>query len=208
MGARVDSGTPRPLHIVPPRMRAVMDRLEAQDAADRVDGTPQARRLRAIAPEVGPFLTTLALGAGARTIVEVGTSGGYSTLWLALAAARSGGRVVTFEVDPAKVGIARATFADAGVDGIVELRAHDGVAGLAEFAGAADMVFLDAEKGDYERLLEPAIAALRPRGVLVADNLTSHAEDLAGFRAAALSDPRLAGLVVPTGRGELVAVRL
>jgi predicted O-methyltransferase YrrM len=188
-------------------MRAVMDRLEALDAADRVDGTPQRRRLRAIAPEVGPFLTTLALAAGARTIVEVGTSAGYSTLWLALAAGRTGGRVITFEVDPAKVALARTTFADAGLGELVELQARDGGTGLAELAGAADLVFLDAEKDDYERLLEPAIAALRPRGVLVADNLTSHAEDLAAFRRAALSDPRLAGLVVPIGRGELVAVR-
>jgi caffeoyl-CoA O-methyltransferase len=68
-------------------------------------------------------------------------------------------------------------------------------------------VFLDAEKDDYLRALEPAIEALRPGGLLVADNLTSHARELAGFREAALGDPRLDGLVVPVGRGELVAVR-
>jgi len=72
----------------------------------------------------------------------------------------------------------------------------------------ADLVFLDAEKEDYLRLLEPAIEALRPGGLLIADNLTSHEADLADFRDAALVDPRLGGLVVPIGRGELVAVRL
>lgn len=192
---------------IPARVLDVMRSLEARDAADRVDGTPQVRRLRAISPEVGAFLRLLVEATAARTIVEVGTSSGYSSLWLALGAARTGGHVTTFDVDPAKVELARATFAEAGVEALVETRLEDGVAGLREHAGTVDLVFLDAEKEDYERALEPAIEALRPGGLLVADNLTSHADDLATFREAALGDPRLAGLVVPIGRGELVAVR-
>ncbi len=196
------------MELVPSQVRTVMASLEARDTADRVDGTPQSRRLRAIAPEVGPFLLTLALAAGSRTRVEVGTSAGSSTLWLAVAARRTGGRVVTFEVDPAKVELARESFASAGVSDLVDLQATDGGEGLAAWAGRADLVFLDAEKEDYVRFLGPAVAALRPGGLLVADNLTSHAADLEAFRAGALGDPRLAGLVVPIGRGELVAVRL
>lgn len=192
---------------IPARVLDVMRSLEARDAADRVDGTPQVRRLRAISPEVGAFLRLLVEATAARTIVEVGTSSGYSSLWLALGAARTGGHVTTFDVDPAKAELARATFAEAGVEALVETRLEDGVAGLREHAGTVDLVFLDAEKEDYERALEPAIEALRPGGLLVADNLTSHADDLATFREAALGDPRLAGLVVPIGRGELVAVR-
>ena len=193
--------------LLTPRVRQAMARLEAQDAQDRVDGTPRERRLRAIAAEVGPFLTTLALATGARRIVEVGTSGGYSTLWLAVAAGRMGGHVVTFEIDPEKLAIARRTFADAGVDTVVELRREDGAAGLATFDGSIDLVFLDAEKDEYVRALEPAIRALRVGGLLVADNLTSHADELEGFRRAALDDGRLTGVVVGIGRGELVAVR-
>src|SRR3970040_755868 len=86
------------MHLVPPRIRTTMASLEARDAADRIDGTPRSRRLRAIAPEAGPFLLPLALGNGARTIVEIGTSAGYSTLWLAVAARRTDGRVITFEI--------------------------------------------------------------------------------------------------------------
>ena len=196
------------MELVPAPVRAVMASLEARDAADRLDGTPQSRRLRAISPDVGPFLLTLALANGSRTILEVGTSAGYSTLWLAVAARRTGGHVITFEVDPAKVELARGSFAAAGVADLVDLRTTDGGEGLAAWAGRADLVFIDAEKEDYLRFLEPAIAALRPGGLLVADNLTSHAADLEDFRAAALGDPRLSGLVVPIGRGELVAVRL
>jgi len=185
-----------------------MRRLEDQDTRDRVDGTPQARRLRSVLPEVGEFLLTLALATGARSVVEVGTSGGYSTLWLAMAARRNGGRVTTFDVDPAKVELARRNLAEAGVLDYVDSRLEDGYTGLQRFEAQADLVFIDAEKEDYERLLEPAVRALRPGGTLVADNLTSHEEELAGFRDKALGDPRLSGLVVPVGRGELVAVKL
>jgi predicted O-methyltransferase YrrM len=196
------------MDLVSDRVRSVMATLEARDATDRTDGTPRERRLRAIRPEVGQMLVTLIVATGARTIVEMGTSSGYSTLYLATGARQTGGRVVTFEVDPAKVDLAGGSFADAGVDDIVELRHADGVDGLASFAGRADLAFLDAEKGDYLGALEPAIEALRPGGLLVADNLISHEADLAGFRETALSDPRLVGLVVPIGRGELVAARL
>lgn len=196
------------MDVVAPPVRAVMRRLESEDAHDRGDGTPRSERLRAVRPEVGEFLLTLALAAGAQTIVEIGTSGGYSTLWLATAARRNAGRVITFEIDPAKVILARQVFADAGVDDVVELRAEDAFTGLEELEYEADLVFLDAEKEDYEAFLDLVVETLRHGGTLVADNLESHAEDLAAFRKAALAHPRLCGLVVPIGRGELVAVKL
>jgi predicted O-methyltransferase YrrM len=182
--------------------------LKAREAAEQSRGASQEERLRAIPPETGQFLLTLAISISARAIVEVGTSGGYSTLWLAMAARRTGGRVVTFEVDSGKVALAKRTFAAASVESVVELRESDGGAGLARLDGGADLIFVDSEKHDYVRLLELAIVALRPGGLLVADNLISHASELVEFRARALADPRLTGLVVPIGTGELVAVRL
>ncbi len=185
-----------------------MAELETQEEADRRSGVPQAERLRAIAPEVGRFLVTLALAAGSRTIVEVGTSAGYSTLWLASAAAKTSGRVTTFETDPAKVARARRTFESAGLASLIDLRQADGGAGLSEFAGTADLVFIDAEKDDYPRLFELALPALRRGGLLVADNLISHASQLETFRLKALADERLSAVVVPLGGGELVATKL
>jgi predicted O-methyltransferase YrrM len=196
------------MDLIPEAVRAAMEELRSRDEADRTDGTPQQGRLRAISPEVGQFLLTLALSIGALRIVEVGTSAGYSTLWLAVAASRTGGRVTTFEIDAAKAALARTTFRQAGVAGIVDLREIDASAGLVQLEGLADMVFIDAEKRDYVTYLDLAVGILRPGGLLVADNLTSHASELVEFRARALSDPRLTGLVVAIGAGELVAVRL
>jgi len=196
------------MDLVPESVRAVMAELHAIDAADRTDGTPHSDRLRAISPEVGQFLLTLAVSIGATNIVEVGTSGGYSTLWLAMAASRMGGLVTTFEIDAAKAAIARDTFRRADVVSVVDLRETDGGAGLLELDAPVDMVFLDIEKRDYIRLLDIAVGVLRPGGLFVADNLISHADELVEFRARALSDPRLTGLVVPIGAGELLAVRL
>ena len=196
------------MDLVPGAMRLVMERLQERDARDRLDGTPQAQRLRAVTPDVGQFLLTIALAAGARWIVEVGTSAGYSTLWLALAAQRTGGRVTTFEIDPAKLALAASTFSEAGVAGVVDLRAEDAAAGLGTFGGTVDLVFIDAEKQDYERYLDLAVVALRPGGLLIADNLTSHASDLAGFRTRDLAHEQLSSVVVPIGNGELVGVRL
>lgn len=196
------------MDLIPQTIRSVMTDLKTRDVADRSDGTPQAARLRAISPEVGQFLLTLAISIGAKTIVEVGTSGGYSTLWLAVAASKTGGRVITFENDPAKAVRARGTFERAGMGRFVELREGDGAKGLLDLDGPADLVFVDSEKRDYVRLLDLAVDALRPGGLFVADNLISHESELVEFRAKALSDPRLTGLVVPIGAGELVAVRI
>src|SRR3972149_4100719 len=103
------------------RARAVLDELERHDAREREQGAPRAERLRQVPPEVGRFLHTLVLAPRPRSIVEIGTSGGYSTVWLATAARAVGASVVTLEIDPAKVRRATASLRDAGVDGVAPL---------------------------------------------------------------------------------------
>jgi predicted O-methyltransferase YrrM len=122
--------------------------LEELDAKDRTDGTPRMQRLRQIPPETGKFLALLTAGAPAGPILEIGTSAGYSTLWLAVAARALGRRVVTFEVLPEKVKLAQETFRAAGVEETVELIAGDAREHLARYDSIA-FAFLDAEKEVY-----------------------------------------------------------
>ncbi len=186
------------------QVAAVMRRLEEEDRVDRQDGTPQSRRLRAVTADVGRFLNLLARTAGARSILEIGTSGGYSTLWLAAAAAETGGQVTTLELDPAKVERATANLSEAGLESLVTIVHGDARQTVGSLAPPFDFVFLDTEKELYLELLEPLVRLLRPGGVLVADNLLSHPDDLAPFRRAAESHPDLECVLVPIPRGELM----
>ena len=186
------------------RAQAVLRRLQEEDSRDRVDGTPRSRRLRAVTAEVGRFLHLLVKLAGARRILEVGMSCGCSTIWLAMAAQETGGSVTTLELDPAKVERARLNFAMAGVDDIVTILEGDAHETLRTLVGPFDFAFLDAEKELYVDFLESLVGLLRPGGVLVADNVLSHARELATFREAAESHPELECVLIPIPRGELV----
>jgi caffeoyl-CoA O-methyltransferase len=181
------------------RMRS----LEEIDAADRGDGTTRLQRLRQIPPETGRFLALLAASAPAGDFVEVGTSAGYSALWIALACEQAGRKLTTFEILPQKAELARQTFAAAGVESTVTLVEGDAMEGLARFERIA-FCFLDAEKEIYGQCYELIVPRLVPGGLLVADNAINHRETLQPMIDRALADERVDALVVPIGKGELV----
>jgi len=181
------------------RMRA----LETADSIDRIDGTPRAARLRQIPPETGRFLAILAAGAPSGEMIEVGTSAGYSTLWLALACRATGRRLTTFEIDPAKVELARETFRDAGVDDVIDLVEGDALELLPAVTNVA-FCFLDAEKEVYAAAYEAIVPNLTAGGLLIADNAISHSPALRPMIDRALTDRRVDAVVVPIGTGELV----
>ena len=185
---------------------AILERmqfLEEIDARDRTDGTPRLQRLRQIPPETGKFLALLAAGAPQGSLIEIGTSAGYSTLWLSLAAEALGRKILTFEVLPEKVKLAQETFLTAGVSTRVELVAGDAREYLANSDNFA-FVFLDAEKEIYTECYELVVPRLVKGGLLVADNAINHRETLAPMLERALNDARVDALIVPIGKGELV----
>ena len=190
------------------RARAVLDRLEARDALERETGAARGIRLRQVTPDVGRFLHNLVLATHPRSLIEIGASGGYSTIWTATATRDAGGSLTTLEIDPVKVALARESLRDAGLEGAVTIVEGDAFEYMRSRTEPADFVFLDAEKEDYLAFLGLIVPLLTLGGVLVADNLISHEADLREFREAALDDPRLSAVVVPIGRGELFAVRL
>lgn len=192
---------------IPEPLRRVMERLEAQDRAERAAGVERARRLRALAPETGRLAASLLRAAGARRVVEVGTSGGYSTLWLAWGMAAHGGRVVTCEVDPQKVAAARANLVEAGVADRVTIAAGDARALLRDLAGPWDAAFVDAEKSDYVTYFDLLWPKLRPGGLLLADNVVSHPEELSAYLERVRSHPEALTSTVGVGKGLEVTVK-
>ncbi len=188
---------------IPKEILNRMSELEQIDSRDRADSTPRLQRLRQIPPEVGKFIALLAAAAPAGQWVEIGTSAGYSTLWLALACRAVGQKITTFEILEEKAKLARQTFDAAAVSDVVKLVHGDA---LEHLPRCSDMgfCFLDAEKEIYGPCYEAVIPRLRPGGILIADNAINHQATLRPMLDRALQDDRVDALIVPIGKGELV----
>ncbi len=165
-----------------------------------------ADRLRQIPPETGRFLALLLANAPAGQIVEIGTSAGYSTLWLSLAAQETNRRIITFERLPDKVRLATHTFRTAQVDSIIELVADDALRHLPGYTQIA-FCFLDAEKELYRACYETVVPNLAPGGLLVADNAINHLDTLMDLIEQAHADTRVDALLRPIRKSLLICRR-
>ncbi len=194
-------------HDIPQRMLDQMKRLEEIDARDRTDGTARIDRLRQIPPETGKFISLLASSAPEGRFIEIGTSAGYSTLWLALACRQVGRKITTFEVLDEKASLARKTIEAAEVNDVVELIHGDALDHLAQCADIS-FCFLDSEKEVYSECYEAVIPNMVAGGILVADNAINHRETLQPMLDRALTDERVDALIVPIGKGELVCRKI
>jgi caffeoyl-CoA O-methyltransferase len=187
-------------------MRERMAYLEDLDKKDRDDGTPRMRRLRQIPPETGKFIALLASNCPPGQFVEIGTSAGYSTMWLSLAAGERNIKVKTFELLEEKIRMARETFKKAGIEDVVELIEGDALLNIRQVEDVA-FCFLDCEKEMYEPCWEIMADKIVKGGLLVADNAITHYQTIRPIIEKALNDNRFDGLVVPIGKGELVCRR-
>jgi len=190
------------------RVRSVLQRLEADDAAERERGLPAVERSRAVARTTGQFLFALVAPQLDCEVLEVGGSRAYSTIWLAAGVRHLGGRVLSLEHDPAKIEAWRANIAEAGLEEWAELIEGDAAETIPEINDVFDVVFLDAEKEDYERLFQAAREKLEPGALVVADNVLSHEETLGSYSQARQSDPFLESVTVPLDRGLELSVIL
>jgi predicted O-methyltransferase YrrM len=189
------------------RVRAVLARLEQEDAAERERGVARELRSRAVAPTTGRFLFALVAPQNACEVLEVGGSRGYSTIWLAAGVRILGGRVISIENDPAKCEAWRRNVAEAGLEEWADLVEGDAFERVPEIADIFDVVFIDAEKDDYEALFALARPKLEPGGLVVADNVLSHEDALGAYSDARQADPTLVSVTVPLDRGlEISAV--
>jgi caffeoyl-CoA O-methyltransferase len=189
------------------RVRAVLARLEEEDADERERGLPPEQRSRAVAPTTGRFLFALVAPQTDCEVLEIGAGRGYSTVWLAAGVRHLGGRVLSLERDPDTAAAWRENIQEAGLDGWADLVEGDALETLPRIDDVFDVVFIDAQKDEYEDYFALARERVEPGGLVVADNVLSHQEELAPYRDARRVDTGLLTMTLPLDRGlELTVV--
>jgi predicted O-methyltransferase YrrM len=190
------------------RVRGVLARLEEEDRRERAEALPSELRARAVAPTTGRFLLALVAPQSACSVLEIGGSRGYSAIWLAAAARLLGGSVVSLESDPARCEVWRRNIREAGLSDWATLVEGDAHETLQDVDDVFDVVFLDAEKEDYEQLFQLVRDKLEPGAVVVADNVLSHEQWLGAYSRARQADPTISSVTVPLDRGLELSVVL
>ena len=186
-------------------LSALLRELEAFGNAHDDGVADHSSKMLNITPETGQFLSMLIRLQCPKRILEVGTSNGYSTLWLADAARGCGALVETIERSPRKLEMARDTFCRGGVAGAITQIEGDAAAVLATTADETyEFVFLDAKRTEYAGWWSDLRRIIRPGGLIVCDNATSHPQEFVEFNAAVAGTPGFATVLVPIGKGELM----
>jgi predicted O-methyltransferase YrrM len=188
-------------------VEAVLAEVSAFGVTNDPQATNRSMRMLNVTPDTGQLLRILVRSSGARRILEIGTSNGYSTMWLAWAASETGGHVTTIERLPEKVELARANFERTGLAPWITIRQGVALETLATLDGPFDLVFLDADRVSYLAYLDLLLPLLKIGGLLVTDNVVSHANEVAAFLSRLKSDPRLDSVTVPVGNGEELTYR-
>ena len=177
----------------------------------RASGRPASARRSARGPSratTGQFLFALVAPQTDCEVLEIGGSRGYSTIWLAAGVRHLGGRVLSLEHDPRKIEAWRANIAEAGLEDWADLIEGDAKETLPAIDDVFDVVFLDAEKEDYEQHFQSARTKLEPGALVIADNVLSHEETLGAYSRARQADPTLESVTVPLDRGLELSVVL
>jgi caffeoyl-CoA O-methyltransferase len=181
------------------RIDAVLERLYAEDGAQRAAGLPSSQRTRNVERQTGRWLALLVRATNARELLEIGSSNGVSTIWLAAAARQNGGQVIGTEILPERVAEANRNLAEAGLDGVARVVAGEARATVASLPGPFDLAFIDAEKDDYVDHFAAVVDRVEIGGLILADNVISH--DLSAYQAMLRSRSDVETVTVPIDRG-------
>ncbi len=187
------------------KVTAVLDeyhRLIREQRERPSTGGDQDQRFLAVGPDAGRLLNTLARSLEAPTILELGTSYGYSGIWLAEAARASGGRLITMELHDYKSAFARDMASKAGLADAIDFKVGDAVEMIAELPDGIDFVLVDLWKDLYVPCLETFFPKLKPGAIIVADNmLRPGGEDVRRYGKAIRAKPGIASVLLPVGSG-------
>ncbi|KLV43982.1 O-methyltransferase [Aeromonas caviae] len=184
---------------------------ELERFGEQNDGAQHSRgsKMLNITRDTGELLAVLVQTRGADAVLEIGTSNGYSTLWLAEAVKRLGGRVTTIELDEGKRTMAAANFERAGLAPWIEQLAGEAGTLLPTLPTAGyQLIFLDSDRLHYQAWWPEIQRLLAPRGLLVVDNAISHEDEMREWMAQVRRDPDFLTSLVPVGKGEWLVVRL
>ncbi len=141
--------------------------------------------------EDGRLLYDIIMEKGYQRGLEIGTSNGYSALWLGMAFKQTGGKLITLEIEPQRAREAQENFQHAGLDNIIESRINDALREIPALEGKFDFVFIDAWKPDYIKYLELILPKMKPGGVITAHNVTSQGSSVRDFLEEIQTNPKL-----------------
>jgi len=190
------------------RVGSLLQEIEAFGKANDARVTDRSQKMLNITPQTGEFLSILVRLQPAKRVLEIGTSNGYSTLWLADAVSGADGIVETVEMNPEKARLARINFEHSGLSRFIHLVEADAAEVLTAAADSIyDFVFLDSERTEYRSWWPHILRVLRPGGLIVCDNAISHKHELEEFTAAVRRAPNCSMCLVPVGKGQLLILK-
>lgn len=179
----------------------ILSELEMQAEREKLRNLPADQRLNGLDPDAAKFISLLVISQKAKSIVEVGSGAGYSTLWLAYAASITGGQVLSCEIDPAKAAQARTNLARAGLSGVVEILVGDARQTLRQRGEPVDFLFIDGDFGQYETYFDVVYKRMSVGSTIVADDILEHENELADYTTYVQNHPNLESVTVPVGLG-------
>jgi predicted O-methyltransferase YrrM len=188
-----------------PELRTMLKELEDHAATHDAAETEHSRKLLNLEPDTAQLVSILARSSGARRLLEIGTSNGYSTIWLAASIGAKGGRVTSIDRSQEKQALARENLSKAGLLEYVDLRCGDATEVVQTLPGPFDFVFFDADRKSAPDQLTLLLPKLAPVALILADNVLSHPAEIADYLAVVNSLKRLQHVVVPVGKGLSIA---
>jgi predicted O-methyltransferase YrrM len=188
-------------------IRAFLTELYETGQQNDAQEQERSKKMLNLEPETAQFLNILIRSSRRMRLLEIGTSNGYSTIWLAWAASVTGGRVISIDRDAHKQALADANLRRVGLREVVDLTCGDATEVVAGLPGPFDCIFFDADRSSAPAQLALLISKLAPDVLLLADNVLSHPNEIAGYLNALEALPQFDRVILPVGKGLSVAYR-
>ena len=189
------------------QLQTILNELEKLGSQNDSVQNDKSRKYLNITKDTGEFLHVVVKATKAKHILEIGTSNGYSTIWLASALPEDG-MVTTIDISPQKISEAKRNLEKAQLNNFVQVLTGDVCDILGDLDNPFDIIFLDADRSSYISILPSLQRLLKPGGLMICDNAVSHKDELKEFMDFFTTDSRFATSLVPIGKGEFMIVKL